>query len=108
MAKPFFRTKTWQRLRHLVIRRDRGRCTLCGRSVLGSGQAHVDHIVSRKKRPDLEHDPDNLRTLCHSCHSHKTWRRDGAFAGPDRGEATGCFESGDPAAPDHPWNSGGE
>lgn len=32
----------------------------------------VDHIISRRKRPDLVFDLDNLQPLCKACHSTKT------------------------------------
>ena len=32
----------------------------------------VDHIVDHKGRWDVFADPDNLESLCHSCHSRKT------------------------------------
>lgn len=33
---------------------------------------HVDHLESRKARPDLALNVANLVTLCPSCHSKKT------------------------------------
>lgn len=34
---------------------------------------HVDHIKSRRKRPDLALDFDNLQVLCGPCNHGKSW-----------------------------------
>lgn len=39
----------------------------------------VDHIRPHKGNHTLRLDPDNLRSLCASCHSRKTARHDGGF-----------------------------
>lgn len=54
-------------LRYSILRRDRFRCALCGRSpstVLGL-ELHVDHIVHRSRGGT--NDELNLRTLCNQC-----------------------------------------
>lgn len=38
----------------------------------GQESADVDHIIPLKVKPQLAYDPENLQTLCHSCHSRKT------------------------------------
>ena len=38
---------------------------------------HVDHVIPRSARPDLEYDWKNLQGLCVSCHSKKTAREQG-------------------------------
>jgi 5-methylcytosine-specific restriction enzyme A len=72
---PFYQSGAWRRLRYLALRRDRWRCTCCGRSVRMRGDSRVDHIETRKARPDLALKLSNVRTLCASCdnkrHSEK-------------------------------------
>lgn len=73
---PFYSSSEWQQLRHKRLKYDRYICNHCGVKCLGKkrGQPspHVDHVIDRKDRPDLQLDIDNLQTLCDSCHSKKT------------------------------------
>lgn len=56
----------WNRRRRRVIRRDGGRCVWCG----SSKQLEVDHIGDRH-----DHSYENLRTLCHDCHTGRTQKQ---------------------------------
>ena len=73
---PFYQSKEWEAIRLKVLRRDGYKCNKCGVKCLGKKRnrpsPNVDHIVERKKRPDLALDMSNLRTLCSSCHSRRT------------------------------------
>ena len=68
IASPaFLQTPEWRRLRYDVLRANDGRCELCGRNKhqLPPGEyLNVDHIESRKARPDLALDLTNLAVLC--------------------------------------------
>lgn len=72
---------TWNKLRYLILKRDGGRCCLCGRSAADGVKLHVDHIKPVSIYPDLYYDPDNLQTLCEECNLGKSdlddtdWRR---------------------------------
>jgi 5-methylcytosine-specific restriction endonuclease McrA len=48
---------------------------------------NVDHVIDRKKRPDLAYDMTNLECLCASCHSrktiHETMSKGKPLIGPD-------------------------
>ena len=58
--------KRWSRIRGEILDLNNWRCTTCG------GYAHhVDHIVPLH-RGGAEYDPDNLQTLCRTCHAEKT------------------------------------
>lgn len=72
MANSFYQSIEWYKARARVLARDRYQCKSCNVSVREKGNAHIDHVLSRKARPDLELDLDNLVTLCRSCHSRKT------------------------------------
>jgi 5-methylcytosine-specific restriction endonuclease McrA len=52
-------------LRPTVYARDNHRCRLCGK--LG-GRLTIHHILPIWARPDLVYDPENMVTLCRSCH----------------------------------------
>jgi RNA-directed DNA polymerase len=60
-------------LRPLIMRRDEYACQLCGAKVIDS-TAEIDHIrpVRRFKRPIDANTPDNLWTVCITCHKAKT------------------------------------
>jgi 5-methylcytosine-specific restriction endonuclease McrA len=63
----FLRTPEWRRIRYDVLRANDGRCELCGRNEhqLADGEyLCVDHIHSRKARPDLALEITNLAVLC--------------------------------------------
>ncbi len=66
---PFYSSKQWRKVRALVRKRDRQRCTNCGRDVRKRGTGLVDHIKPRSTHPDLALFPPNLRTLCWPCHN---------------------------------------
>lgn len=73
----------WDRVRKVVLLRDRNLCQVC----LGSGEytpaRTVDHIVSKAKAEALRwsqsriDDPANLQTICDPCHAVKTEKEQG-------------------------------
>lgn len=68
----FYKSREWHRLRMKAIKRDGYQCRHCGANVRGKGLAHVDHVIARRKAPELALDLRNLETLCSTCHnSHK-------------------------------------
>src|SRR3712207_4820973 len=81
IASPeFLQTPEWRRARYDALRASDGRCELCGRNKhqLPSGEyLNVDHILSRKSRPDLALDPTNLAVLCSADNTGKGNRYNG-------------------------------
>ena len=69
--RKFYATDLWQRLRGAQLLREPW-CAECARHGLRVRATDVDHIVDHKGDPVLFSDPDNLQSLCHSCHSRKT------------------------------------
>lgn len=67
-----YRTKAWDYIRLEVLARDGMQCQLCGRICNGKKEAHCDHI--KAVVDGGTDDMDNLRTLCQSCHSSRTWK----------------------------------
>jgi 5-methylcytosine-specific restriction protein A len=61
----FYSSKEWRRMRAIVLR-DEPLCA-CGQS-----SDTVDHIIDRRKRPDLALERSNLKGMCSGCHSRKT------------------------------------
>ena len=49
-------------------------CRECAKHGVRTYATDVDHIVDHKGNWKLFTDPDNLQSLCHSCHSKKTAR----------------------------------
>jgi 5-methylcytosine-specific restriction enzyme A len=68
---PFYSSTAWIRLRDWK-RSDRPLCEECEASGVVEPMAHVDHVLPRRERPDLELDASNLRSLCARCHNRKT------------------------------------
>jgi 5-methylcytosine-specific restriction endonuclease McrA len=68
IASPaFLQTPEWRRVRYDALRANDGRCELCGRNKhqLPPGEyLNVDHVQSRKARPDLALELTNLAVLC--------------------------------------------
>ena len=60
-------TYRWKMLRLWILRRDGYRCQSCGRP----GRLEVDHIKPVNLRGDVWN-PENLQTLCRTCHIRKT------------------------------------
>ena len=55
----------WQAARKAVFRRDGWRCTACGRP----GRLEAHHVTPLEKEPNQDpYDPNDLATLCRSCH----------------------------------------
>jgi 5-methylcytosine-specific restriction protein A len=54
-------------------------CSACGARGRKTRATHVDHILSRRARPDLAAD---LQSLCAACHNAKTDRTDRGFGLP--------------------------
>jgi 5-methylcytosine-specific restriction endonuclease McrA len=63
----------WAPLRAAVIRRARWTCERCGASCRGKHNAHVDHRVPSRERPDLTYVAANLWLLCGQCHN--SWKQ---------------------------------
>ncbi|GIK38960.1 MAG: hypothetical protein BroJett011_27930 [Chloroflexota bacterium] len=51
----------WTAIRQQVLARDENRCRICG-----NNKVEVHHL--RKHKPNQEHDPNKLITLCAACH----------------------------------------
>jgi 5-methylcytosine-specific restriction endonuclease McrA len=47
-------------------------CRACGRVCGQKGEAHADHKIPVKVRPDLRYEVSNGQCLCASCHQRKT------------------------------------
>ena len=67
----------WGRVRRYVLDRDNRECRACGKLL---GYAEIDHIIPMDHEPDRDpYDPDNLQTLCLSCHRLKTAHDTGTY-----------------------------
>ena len=76
-TEPFYSTAAWQRLREVVLQRDRGMCVECMRLYeLGlirrpRRAQMVHHKVPVKEAPQLAMVEDNLESLCFRHHEEK-------------------------------------
>lgn len=64
----------WQRVRMLILNRDKWICYICGKKLVNS-DATVDHIVSIADDPSLRLTPSNLAACCRACNSRKAGRK---------------------------------
>jgi 5-methylcytosine-specific restriction protein A len=68
----------WRRLRDWFIQQN-PLCVICERLGKTMQAECVDHIKAHKGNEELRLDPENLQSLCWSCHSKKTVKHDGGF-----------------------------
>jgi 5-methylcytosine-specific restriction protein A len=83
----FYNSTAWLKLRAVQLR-EFPLCVDCLAIDRVTAATNVDHVLPRKKRPDLELDQKNLQSLCHPHHSAKTRRETGG--GVDR-DGTTCL-----------------
>jgi 5-methylcytosine-specific restriction protein A len=97
---PFYNTRTWKHLRKVKLVTD----PLCERCKVKPA-TDVDHIkaINAGGNPTAF---ENLRSLCHECHSQKTYYIDRLKR--DRVPVKGCDINGRPLDPQHHWNSTGQ
>lgn len=62
---PRLLTAKWQHAKKIAVARDGGKCCLCGTE---AKPPHVHHIFYRTEAEMNDHSPENLLTLCKSCH----------------------------------------
>jgi 5-methylcytosine-specific restriction endonuclease McrA len=63
-GNPRLASSAWHKARLEAIKRDDGKCRLCG-----SEAKHVHHLFHRTEAEMHDHGLDNLATLCNPCHS---------------------------------------
>lgn len=64
----------WQKLRIIILQRDKYLCQYCLRDGRVTQAQIVDHIKPKAKGGDDRQ--DNLQSLCRACHDHKTATKD--------------------------------
>src|SRR5262245_42191532 len=78
---------TWRKFSRAYLRAH-PLCVYCKATGRLIPARHTDHIRALTGPYDPEkYNPDNLAALCHSCHSRKTVREDGALPGRKAREA---------------------
>lgn len=90
--KHLYKTKAWQNLRHHQLWTS-PLCAFCEAIA-----TVADHITPHKGCPTLFHDPDNLQSLCKSCHDSTKKQIE------MRGYHSLTDEYGRPTDPLHPFN----
>jgi len=72
---PFYQSKEWRKLSSKIRAWwlwHGHHCAFCDKPIQKGERTVVDHVLPRKKRPDLALDPSNLVVQHHRCHSQKT------------------------------------
>ena len=73
--------RRWRALRRRIVNSDGWRCVQCGKA----GRLEVDHVVPIQAGGDWW-EPENLQTLCRTCHFAKTARENANPESPERAE----------------------
>lgn len=68
-VNPFYKSAAWLKCRAFVLIRDNYLCQPCLRNKRLTPANTVHHIVSLEEAPELALDPDNLESICPSCHN---------------------------------------
>jgi 5-methylcytosine-specific restriction enzyme A len=80
-------------------------CAECKRQGILKPANTVDHIVAHKGDMDLFWDRGNWESLCRSCHSRVTAKRDGGYGNkPSDKAGKACGLDGLPTDLKHHWN----
>lgn len=68
----FYSSIEWRQLRYRALSLSDGCCNLCGRSKSKHDVVlHVDHVIPRSRKPELELSIGNLQVLCEDCNVGK-------------------------------------
>lgn len=104
--KKFYNSKQWKDVRKAQLQKY-PLCAHCFEAHVHTTATCVDHKIAMAVGGHPV-DPDNLESLCQSCHSKKTIRRDGGFGNRYHNEylVDGCDTNGMPLDSSHPWHGG--
>lgn len=103
--KKFYNSKRWRKVRLNQLQTD-PLCADCLKLGYYVSATQVDHIKSMRSGGHPT-DPENLRSLCISCHSRKTAREDHGFGhAKSTKPMKGCGLDGLPIDDTHPWYGG--
>ena len=67
----FLHTWEWKQVRYRALMAGQGGCQCCGATAGDGAVMCVDHIIPRRKRPDLALTLSNLQVLCAQCNRGK-------------------------------------
>lgn len=76
-----YQTSTWRAMRLAQLAKE-PLCQECMKEHRLTPATVADHAVVHRGNPALFYDPDNLQSMCASCHSSKTDREDAGFGNP--------------------------
>ncbi|WP_240436207.1 HNH endonuclease [Brevibacillus laterosporus] len=68
-TKPFYNSVAWRKCRAFVLIRDNHLCQPCLKKMKLTFANTVHHIVSLEEAPEMALDPNNLESICPSCHN---------------------------------------
>lgn len=67
----FLASFEWRQARFATLKRYGAKCQCCGATPATGAVMNVDHIKSRRRRPELALDLENLQVLCGDCNHGK-------------------------------------
>lgn len=68
-AKAFYKSAAWLKCREYVLSRDNHLCQQCLKKKKLTTANTVHHIKPLEEAPELALEPDNLESICPSCHN---------------------------------------
>lgn len=92
-----YKTSRWVKLRALHLSLS-PLCVFCQQQGRTTAASVVDHITPHRGSEDLFWDPDNLQSLCASCHSATKQVQE------THGYSQSAGKDGFPLDAAHPWN----
>ncbi len=95
--RAWYKLAVWTRLRGLALANE-PLCRMCAADAVATVADTVDHVEPHKGQWALFIDPENLQSLCASCHSSRKQRQE------RRGYDNGLGPDGWPIDPEHPAN----
>lgn len=69
--RDFYKSQKWREIRYEVLKENKGKCCLCGRSAKDGVILHVDHIIPLSVDWEKRLDKNNLQVLCDECNMGK-------------------------------------
>jgi len=83
-TKAFYKSAAWLKCREYVLNRDNHLCQLCLKRKKLTPANTVHHIKPLEEAPELALDPNNLESICPSCHNKEHPEKGGGKKIPER------------------------
>lgn len=83
-VNPFYKSAAWLKCRAFVLIRDNYLCQTCLRNKRLTPANTVHHKIPLEEAPELALNPDNLESICPSCHNKEHPEKGGGKKEPEK------------------------